>query len=81
MRQMPALQKTVNHLIRSEIQILGSFGYTSEDFREALEWITSGKVNGEGWTEVRPLSGGGRAFADLAAGKVTNGKIILDPNR
>jgi len=67
----------INQLIRSEIEILGSFCYTPDDFHHAVELLTSGKITEEGWTEIRPLAEGDKAFADLVAGKVTSGKILL----
>ncbi|BBH19750.1 galactitol-1-phosphate 5-dehydrogenase [Paenibacillus baekrokdamisoli] len=67
----------INHLTRSEIEILGSFCYTREDFQDAVDLLTTGKITEEGWTEIRPLAEGDQAFADLVAGKVTKGKILL----
>ncbi|MBP1988752.1 galactitol-1-phosphate 5-dehydrogenase [Paenibacillus eucommiae] len=67
----------INHLIRSEIEILGSFTYTRQDFKYAVDLLVSGQVTELGWTEVRPLSEGPNSFAELVAGKVTNGKIFL----
>lgn len=68
----------INHLIRSEIAILGSFCYTTEDFADSVDLLASGRITERGWTEVRPLSEGGRAFADLTAGRVSRGKIFLE---
>lgn len=68
----------VNHLIRSEINVLGSFCYTRKDFAEAVDLLVQGAVTEQDWTEIRPLSSGGQAFADLVAGKVHHGKILLD---
>ncbi|UVI28535.1 zinc-dependent alcohol dehydrogenase [Paenibacillus spongiae] len=69
----------MNHLTRQEITILGSFCYTREDFSDAVALLVSGRVTEEGWTEIRPLSEGGNAFAELVSGRVHHGKIILDP--
>ncbi len=69
----------VNVLIRSEIALLSSFCYDRQDFYEALQLLASGKVSYRGWTEVRDLSEGNRAFADLVSAKVVNGKIFLTP--
>lgn len=69
----------VNHIIRSEIELLASFCYTRQDFKDAVDLLVGGKVTEQGWTEIRPLSEGASAFADLVAGRVTNGKIFLDP--
>lgn len=67
----------INHQIRQEIEIIASFCYTVQDFKDAVELLIAGKVTEAGWTEVRPLSEGGNAFADLVGGKVTSGKILL----
>lgn len=72
-------QLPINYTIRSEIEILASFCYTRQDFKDAVDLLVSGKVTERGWTEIRPLSEGASAFADLVAGKVTSGKIFLDP--
>lgn len=69
----------INYAIRSEIELLGSFCYTRQDFKDAVELLVSGKITEDGWTEVRPLTEGAKAFAELVAGKVTSGKIILQP--
>lgn len=67
----------VNHLIRQEIRVLGSFCYSKQDFHEALQLLQQNRVTEEGWTEIRPLSEGFGAFRDLTAGNVHNGKILL----
>ncbi|KIL35491.1 alcohol dehydrogenase [Cohnella kolymensis] len=69
----------INHLIRSEIEILGSFCYTAQDFHDAVQLLAAGTVTEEGWTETRSLKDGWQAFAELTAGKVTSGKIFLTP--
>ncbi len=70
---------TMNFVIRSEIEILGSFCYSRQDFQDAVDLLVAGKITETGWTETRPLSDGFAAFRQLVAGKVTNGKILLKP--
>lgn len=65
------------HLTRGEISLLGSFAYTPVEFRETLAGLAAGIFGPIDWTEVRPLSEGGAAFAELAAGKVASAKILL----
>lgn len=67
----------INHLIRSEIEVLGSFCYTQQDFYDAVKLLVEGRVTEQGWTEIRPLAAGDEAFRDLTGGKVKNGKIFL----
>lgn len=71
----------INHLIRSEIQILGSFCYTDQDFMDAVQLLVEGRVTETGWTEIRDVEEGGQAFRDLVEGKVNLGKIFLRMER
>jgi threonine dehydrogenase-like Zn-dependent dehydrogenase len=72
-----ATQLPVNHFIRNEIRVLGSFCYTPQDFHDAVRLLSEGAITEEGWTEIRPLSDGDQAFKDLTEGKVHKGKILL----
>jgi len=65
------------HLTRSEISLLGSFAYTPVEFRETLAGLAAGIFGPIDWTEARPLSEGGAAFAELAACSVASAKILL----
>lgn len=67
----------INHLIRSEIEVLGSFCYTDQDFRDAVRLLEEGRITEEGWTDVRPISEGGEAFRELVEGRVKQGKLFL----
>lgn len=69
----------INYAIRNEIEILGSFCYTRQDFQDAVDLLITGKVTEAGWTEIRPLAEGFQAFQQLVAGQVTSGKILLQP--
>ncbi|MDQ6419715.1 galactitol-1-phosphate 5-dehydrogenase [Paenibacillus sp. LHD-117] len=69
----------INYLIRSEIELLGSFCYTARDFADAVELLEQGKITEEGWTEIRPLDEADAAFRNLVQGKVSSGKIFLQP--
>lgn len=68
----------MNHIIRNEIDIMGSFCYSRHDFQEAVHLLATGKVTEEGWTEVRALAEGATAFEELVRGKVKSGKIFLE---
>lgn len=69
----------VNYAIRSEIDLLGSFCYSRQDFADSLHLLTTAQVTEEGWTEVRKFEEGPQSFRDLVQGKVSNGKIFLQP--
>ena len=59
-----------------EILFIGAYCYRLDDFSEALALLTTGKVHGSGWTEVRPLDDGAGAFLDIHQGRAAP-KIIL----
>ncbi|MCC3374646.1 zinc-binding dehydrogenase [Cohnella sp. REN36] len=67
----------INHQIRSEIEVLGSFCYTPQDFHDAVRLLEEGRVTEEGWTASLPAAEGGRAFEDLVRGRVRQGKLFL----
>ncbi|MFD1416706.1 zinc-dependent alcohol dehydrogenase [Oceanobacillus jeddahense] len=71
----------INHYIRSEITILGSFCYSRQDFQDAVQLLVEEKVTPKGWTEVRTLEDGQQSFMDLVNGEVKNSKIFLDLNK
>jgi threonine dehydrogenase-like Zn-dependent dehydrogenase len=67
-----------NYLIRQEITLAGSFGYTETDFAQAIDLLTGGVVQpSDDWLEERPLSDGPGAFAELVDGKAKAAKIVL----
>jgi threonine dehydrogenase-like Zn-dependent dehydrogenase len=70
----------INHLIRSEIAVLGSFCYTARDFADAVDLLEQGKITEEGWTEICRLEDADRAFKLLVGGKVSSGKITMKLN-
>ncbi|OMF26519.1 hypothetical protein BK133_20405 [Paenibacillus sp. FSL H8-0548] len=70
---------TMNHVVRQEITLMGSYTYSNQDFAQAVELLVSGQIIHEGWTASRKLEEGPEAFAKLAAGTELAGKIILHP--
>ena len=67
-----------NYLIRQEIAITGSFGYTETDFTQAMDLLVRGVVQPSvDWLEERPLSDGPSTFAELVDGKARAAKIVL----
>ncbi len=69
----------INKLIRSEINIQGSFCYNKQDFNDALQLLIEGKITDENWTTVRPLEDGPQAFRELIKGESAYGKVLLQP--
>lgn len=67
----------IRKLTLQEVKFIGSYCYTPVEFRETLAGLAAGIFGAIDWTEERPLSEGGTAFAELAAGKVAAAKILL----
>ncbi|MDG5786741.1 alcohol dehydrogenase catalytic domain-containing protein [Evansella sp. AB-P1] len=67
----------INQQIRSETMILGSFCYTKQDFYDAVQLLEEGKINRDGWSEIRPLENGQQAFSELVNGEIEKSKIFL----
>lgn len=63
-----------------EITFIGTYTYTSQDFRDTAAAIFDGRLGALDWIEHRALSEGPQAFADIRAGRVAAPKIILEPS-
>ena len=62
-----------------EITFIGTYTYAAADFRATAQAIFAGRLGALDWPEIRPLSEGARAFADIHAGRVAAPKILLVP--
>ena len=69
----------IRRMTLQEITFIGTYTYTAQDFRDTAAAIFDGRLGALDWTEERPLSEGGQAFADIRAGVVAAPKIILRP--
>ena len=67
------------YMTLQEITVIGSYTYTMEDLKVAVDKLYTGAYGSLDWLEERPLSEGGEAFADLHAGRCAAPKIILRP--
>lgn len=70
----------IRRMTLQEITFIGTYTYTSTDFHDTAMAMFDGRLGALDWTEVRPLSDGLRAFADLRAGNVAVPKILLTPD-
>lgn len=68
-----------NKIVRDEMEVRGSFCYTDDEFRRAVDLINHETIlpRGREWLDVRPLEEGGAAFAELADGQSVFAKIVL----
>ncbi len=62
-----------------EVAVLGSYTYTKADFTGTLAAMAEGRFGALDWFELRGLSEGGAAFAELVAGGAAAAKIVLRP--
>lgn len=69
----------VRRMTLAEITFIGTYTYTSEDFRQTANAIFDGALGALDWTEARPLKAGDQAFRDIRAGTIAAPKILLDP--
>jgi threonine dehydrogenase-like Zn-dependent dehydrogenase len=68
-----------NHIVRNEIVVRGSFGYTQSDFLSALQLLEKGIVKaGEDWLQVRPMEEGQAVFEELVEQRSNKTKVVLD---
>ncbi|MDR6553196.1 zinc-binding dehydrogenase [Paenibacillus qinlingensis] len=69
----------LNHLVRQEVNIRGSYSYSDADFKHAVQMLVSGKIRADGWLAKRNLSDGPDSFRALVEGKTEFSKITLHP--
>jgi threonine dehydrogenase-like Zn-dependent dehydrogenase len=69
----------IRRMTLQEITFTGTYTYTAQDFRDTAAAMFEGRLGPLDWAESRPLSEGGRAFADIRAGQVAAPKIVLRP--
>ena len=70
----------IRRMTLQEITFIGTYTYTAQDFRDCAAALFDGLLGPLDWTEMRGLSEGARAFADIRAGRVPAPKIILNPH-
>ena len=69
-----------NVIVRNELEVKGSFSYTDEDFRRAVNLLEAGALDpNEGWVDIRPLERGQESFEELSGTSTRFIKIMLAP--
>jgi 2-desacetyl-2-hydroxyethyl bacteriochlorophyllide A dehydrogenase len=66
-----------NLIIRSEVNIQGSFAYTPLDFEDAFAWLAAGRLEIDPWLIKAPLAEGGACFERLLSKPGPVAKILL----
>lgn len=67
-----------NLIVRDEVEILGSFCYSDQEFAQAVFLINDWRMNLSGdWLDVRPVVQGPESFAEQAGKSAPFAKIVL----
>ncbi|MEN3794302.1 alcohol dehydrogenase catalytic domain-containing protein [Fulvimarina sp. MAC3] len=69
----------IRRLTLQEISFIGTYTYTSDDFRQTAAAIFDGRLGALDWPHMRPLRDGAAAFADILNGRIAAPKIVLVP--
>jgi L-iditol 2-dehydrogenase len=69
----------IRRMTLQEIAFIGTYTYTQADFNDTAQAVFDGRLGALDWADIRPLSDGARAFADIKAGRAAAPKIILKP--
>ena len=69
----------IRRMTLQEIQFIGTYTYTAQDFRDTAQAIFDERLGPFNWIEKRPLSAGQKSFDDIRAGCAAAPKIVLIP--
>ena len=69
----------IRRMTLQEITFVGTYTYTSSDFKETADKIFNNEFGNLDWVDVRPLKDGQDCFEEILEGKTLFPKIILKP--
>ena len=69
----------IRRMTLQEITFVGTYTYTSSDFKETADKIFNNEFGNLDWVEIRPLKDGQACFEEILEGKTLFPKIILKP--
>jgi threonine dehydrogenase-like Zn-dependent dehydrogenase len=64
-------------VVRGQLDLLGSYAFTAEDYSQAVEWLVEGRAGIGDLPPVLPLEEGPNAFAELVKGPSERIKVFL----
>ena len=64
-------------VVRGQLDLLGSYAFTAEDYSQAVEWLVDGRAGIGDLPPVLPLEEGPNAFAELVKGPSERIKVFL----
>ena len=70
----------VNHIVRSQVDVLGSYAMRFEDFQDAIDALARGVPPDLDWLSIYPLGEGPRAYAERVERPDAICKVILRPH-
>lgn len=70
---------SMNHAVRQEITLVGSYTYSDEDFGQAVDLLVGGKISDRQWSTTCSLSEAVDVFASLTDGSAKFSKYIIHP--
>lgn len=68
-------------VIRREIRLNGVYGYSREEFRQAIDWLAAGKAPAQPWVTEASLRDGQSVFEQLAAPGCQLIKAVFRPSQ
>ena len=69
----------IRRMTLQEITFVGTYTYTSSDFKETADKIFNNEFGNLDWVDIRPLKDGQACFEEILEGKTLFPKIILKP--
>ena len=69
----------IRRMTLQEITFVGTYTYTSSDFKETADKIFNNEFGSLDWVDIRPLKDGQACFEEILEGKTLFPKIILKP--
>jgi threonine dehydrogenase-like Zn-dependent dehydrogenase len=64
-------------VVRGQLDLLGSYAFTAEDYAQAVEWLVAGRAGIGDLPPILPLEEGPNAFAELVRGPSERIKVFL----
>jgi 2-desacetyl-2-hydroxyethyl bacteriochlorophyllide A dehydrogenase len=72
---------SMNHVVRQEISLIGSYTYSNADFEQAVYLLMNGSITNEHWSTTCCLEEAPSAFAALTDGSAKFSKVIIHSDR
>ncbi|MCQ6562002.1 zinc-dependent alcohol dehydrogenase [Paenibacillus mendelii] len=71
---------SMNHVVRQEVSLIGSYTYSNADFEQAVNLLVQGSISMSDWATTCGLAEAPSVFAALADGSAKFSKYVINPN-